>query len=1165
VEQQQVLSKVETFVVLNEDIYFDGSLHEFFVRAKLISNLPNPCHERDFVFTPDNFSLSQKGLIVAHAIVNPQDDFIPVRVIKPEYGIVVLKRGTRIGRLEDLNSAEGFFEDIRMCGLQEDKVIVCQSLSKAQVGELPEDHRRKLMLVLREFKDVFSNSKMDIGCTPVIEHQIDTEDASPIAEPPRRIPMALEEKVDHLVKELLKNDIIQPSESPWNAPIVIVAKKNGDIRMCVDYRKLNSVTKKPIYPIPSTQQLMDCLTGSMYFSTLDLSQGYHQIPMASKDIQKTAFATRLGHFEYKRMPFGLATAPATFQRLMHIVLRNENWHKCLIYLDDIIIFGRNAEEHLDRLRSILQRIREANLKLSLDKCTFMKTRVSYLGHIVTSSGIETDPSKIEKITQWPTPKTIKQLRSFLGLCGYYRRFIKNYTEIVGILDKLCCSTNENSKKSQNITMKWNEAHENAFIQLKSALTSTPVLAYPDDNSKFILDTDASNTGIGAVLSQLQNGEEKVIAYGPRRLMKFERRYCATRKELLAVVFFVRHFKHYLFGRRFVVRTVHKALLWMLNWQKPNTSQYCLWKAELELYEMEVIHRPGIKHINADALSRLPSCSQCNLKHLDPAISRHMKVFSENSSESTEETQPQEHVCIVNKSSEQNVSNNWEQEADSELSLLIKLMKNGQIYQSVIPTEIRGSSCSVKELWRQRKNLRLRDDVLNIIHDSKYKIIVPQKKRSQLIQVIHSSIGHAGIAKVLHILQDHYYWPGLSDDTKIQINQCAECQLMKNNAARIRAPLQPTIVGEPFERIAIDISGPFHHSKHGHRYIMAVIDYFSKFLVLIPLRRIDTETIARKLFHHWITIFGVPLRIHTDRGTNFESDLFQSMCSLLGIKKTRTSPYYPQSDGLVERVFRTIKLMISAVVKERQISWCETLPIVEMGLRASIQDSIGFSPFEVLFGRKMRLPWMWQYPNIEKSNPKQYPSSCQYLERLKDILRDVRNQVEENMKIARQRQAEYYNLNKMCKPFAVGDKVLIKVERNPPASFPLVKYVGPYVVIQELGHMSYELQHTINKKVVQRNFNQLKKWNEINKEYRKEAKTISTSILTASHKKKKTSQDQRISNESHPYIQSRQTSLHDNATTPRRASQDHNHNDRIEHHQRYPLRTRGPPNRLGFSL
>jgi transposase InsO family protein len=194
-------------------------------------------------------------------------------------------------------------------------------------------------------------------------------------------------------------------------------------------------------------------------------------------------------------------------------------------------------------------------------------------------------------------------------------------------------------------------------------------------------------------------------------------------------------------------------------------------------------------------------------------------------------------------------------------------------------------------------------------------------------------------------------------------------LMKNNAARVRAPLQPTIVGEPFEKIAIDISGPFHHSKHSHRYIMAVIDYFSKFLVLIPLRRIDTETIARKLIHHWITIFGVPLRIHTDRGTNFESELFQCMCFLLGIKKTRTSPYYPQSDGLVERVFRTVKPMISAVVKERRISWCETLPIVEMGLRASIQDSIGFSPYEVLFGRKMRLPWMWQYPNDETPHPK----------------------------------------------------------------------------------------------------------------------------------------------------------------------------------------------------
>ena len=312
------------------------------------------------------------------------------------------------------------------------------------------------------------------------------------------------------------------------------------------------------------------------------------------------------------MPMGISTIPATFQRLMHKIFEKEKWHECLIYLDDILIFSNSIEEHIQRLKTIFSRIRESGVKLSPKKCTFLKTEVSYLGHTISNEGIRTDKRKTEKVHAWPAPKSIEDLRSFLGLCGYYRKFIKDYGKIVSPLEE-ACKEKWNKKRTKKMTpLVWNEELDKSFRNLKVALTSAPVLAFPSKNGRFILDTDASHDCIGAVLSQMQGSEEKVIAYASRKLSQSERQYCITRKELLSVYYFVTYFKHYLLGRHFTVRTDHRSLCWLLNWKDPNTSQYCRWRQELEIYDMEVQYRRGEKHINADAMSRMPDCGQCNV-------------------------------------------------------------------------------------------------------------------------------------------------------------------------------------------------------------------------------------------------------------------------------------------------------------------------------------------------------------------------------------------------------------------------------------------------------------------------------------------------------------------------------------------------------------------------
>lgn len=395
---------------------------------------------------------------------------------------------------------------------------------------------------------------------------------------------------------MLKDGIIEPSSSAWASPVVLVKKKDGSTRFCVDYRKLNELTIKDSYPLPLADSCFDALTGSKWFCTLDLSSGYWQVAMATEDREKTAFTTGSGGlFHFTVMPFGLVSAPATFERLMERVLAGLPWDVCLAYLDDIIVHAESFEAEKDRLCKVLQRLRNAGLKLSPKKCNLFQQSVKFLGHVVSGEGLSTDPEKTRAVAEWPVPSKVTELRSFLGLCSYYRRFVKDFAEIARPLHRL-------TEKTKDFA--WTQECDDAFNRLKTALTTAPVLKYPSTTDPFILDTDASNFGLGAVLSQVQDGEERVVAYYSTTLSKPERNYCVTRKELLAVVKAVKRFHHYLYGRQFLVRTDHGALRWLMKFKNPE-GQLARWLEYLGTYDLRIEHRSGNKHTNADALSRRP--------------------------------------------------------------------------------------------------------------------------------------------------------------------------------------------------------------------------------------------------------------------------------------------------------------------------------------------------------------------------------------------------------------------------------------------------------------------------------------------------------------------------------------------------------------------------------
>ena len=402
------------------------------------------------------------------------------------------------------------------------------------------------MLVQRQ--GAFARHKLDLGHCTVVKHEINTACAAPVKERVRPTPRGFKDEEKKCLEEQLEAGVVRPSSSAWASATVLVRKADGSVRWCVDYRKVNDRSVKDAYPLPKISMCLDSLGGARYFSTLDLQSGYWQIGMAEADIPKTAFITKYGLYEYTKMPFGLCSAPGTFQRCMELIFWGLQWQTLLIYLDDLIVLGSSMEENLSRLDEVLGRLEAAGLKLKPSKCQILQREVLFLGHIVSELGAQPNPRLIESVEKWPVPTSRKEVQQYLGLVNYYRRFVPNF--------------------SKQVDFHWSEEAQGAFERLREALCTAPVLSFPKDDGDFILDTDSSAVGIGAVLQQVQQGEERVLAYGSKKLSKQHRRYCVTRWELLAIVVFLWEFRHYLLGKSFHIRTDHSSLTWLLQFKEP---------------------------------------------------------------------------------------------------------------------------------------------------------------------------------------------------------------------------------------------------------------------------------------------------------------------------------------------------------------------------------------------------------------------------------------------------------------------------------------------------------------------------------------------------------------------------------------------------------------------
>lgn len=801
--------------------------------------------------------------------------------------------------------------------------------------DLTEQQKQDVKALLQRWVRVFALHEEDFGHTDVVQHQIHTSDAPPVREKYRPLPPMMYREMRALLADMLEKKVIQPSSSPWAAPIVMVRKKDGSWRFCVDYRKLNSLTHKDAFPLPRIEETLTSLTQASWFTTLDLASGYWQVGVDPRDRPKTAFTTPLGLYEFQRMPFGLCNAPATFQRLMQQCLSGQIADSVLVYLDDIIVYSPDFSSHLCHLEAVFERLQHHGLKLRVDKCQLLRREVRFLGHVVTGEGVKPDPTKVTAVTEWPAPTTIKEVRAFLGLTGYYRRFIVNFAKIARPLNALLIGAPAD-KRTGSRRISWSDECQQAFDHLKTALTEAPILAYANYEEPFVLYTDASNAGLGAVLAQLQDGRERVVAYASRSLHPSEKNdvnYSSFKLELLALKWaIVEKFKDYLMGAKVIVYTDNNPVAHLQTARLGATEQR--WVAQLAAFDYHVKYRSGRENANADALSRVPVEAPLGADVTNVAA-----------------------VADVQSTAGQSMDG-WEakQLEDKDLDQVRRYVESGKFPMA---QEWRAAPLGVKQLLQQRARLVMWDGVLcrrvtdYNTHEARLQIVCPTQQRKEVWEKHHNAVGHLGVERTISCLRRHFFWPGMQTQVQQYHSLCPRCQVKKVDAVP-KAPLKPFTVSFPLEVIELDFLS-LGRPHDLYQNILVMTDMFSRYAWAIPTRDQTARTTARVLWQSVIQTFGCPMRFHSDQGPNFESQLVAELCSLYGISKSRTTPYHPQGNGMCERFNQTLLSMLRTLEDEKQGRWPEHLPALVQAYNATLHSSTGYAPSYLMFGRHVRLP------------------------------------------------------------------------------------------------------------------------------------------------------------------------------------------------------------------
>ena len=986
-------------------------------------------------------------VFIAGAVVQPVHGKIPVRLMN------IKNHPVKVENLKPLTKPLECYNVIDIESASKyDNSRINKLLAELNLDGINDKDRPEIERLCTKYSDIFCLKDDKLTVTKIYQPSISIKpDTHPVYTRPYKLPQAQKEEVQKQVDKMIKENIIENAVSEWNSPLLLVPKKSADDnrkwRLVIDYRKLNNALQDDKFPLPNIEEVIESLAGAKYFSHLDLSQGYYQCELRKEDRHITAFSTNRGQYQMTRLPMGLKVSPSTFSRLMTVAMSGLNMERCLVYLDDIIVFGKSLDEHNKNLSKIFERLRQTSLKLNPTKCNFLKTELLYLGHLVSVEGIKPDPSKLEVIKNWSSPQTADEVKRFVAFANYYRKHIKDFA-------KFCSPLNKLTRK--NVEFNWTEGCEHSFQYLKKCFMNPPVLDYPDfsEGNIFTLHTDASGKALGAVLS---NQNARPVAFASKALNKAEINYSTIEKELLGVVWAIRHFRPYLYGRKFEVYTDHRPLVYLFTLKDPS-SRLTKFRLALEEYKFEVIYKKGSENVVADALSRL---SIDDLKELTPLHS---------------------FVCTRAQSKrgkEKDAGTNDRVQAETETRttidyLKVKLKKTDEIIDEkeavvfVDPkmplSHLRGVMKQLVEFTKKHaikglvvkntteyKNLKCKIEALNIMSmppiiviGKKIQVIEDEKEKRLILNDFHvlPTAGHAGVKRTLNTIKQRYHWKSMDRDVSKFIKNCSKCQ--KNKSHNAKQPMRMTSTANfAFEKVFLDLVGPLLPDASGNQYILTTQCDLTKFVTATPIKDKSTKAVAKAFVENVVLNYGVPRQILTDRGTEFMSTLFQDICKLLQVEKLNSTAYHHETIGALENSHKSLGNFLRIQTNNSYGNWSVWVPYYKFAYNTTVHSATNMTPFELLFGRLCTLP-----TNLsEQDTVDPIYNIDDYASILKLQLQT--SQKEARARILREKQNRVLKDSKMKKPkmFEKGKLVLVKKEEGSKLE---QKFEGPYKVLEDLG-------------------------------------------------------------------------------------------------------------------